>query len=39
MAVVVSLICGVVAFLIYLPFIRIYDKKLVEQEKGGESVL
>uniref|UniRef100_A0A7U4DKI8 Permease IIC component n=1 Tax=Geobacillus sp. (strain Y4.1MC1) TaxID=581103 RepID=A0A7U4DKI8_GEOS0 len=38
-AVVVSLICGVVAFLIYLPFIKIYDNKLVKQEKGGEPVL
>ncbi|AGT33815.1 PTS cellobiose transporter subunit IIC [Geobacillus genomosp. 3] len=39
MAVVVSLICGIVAFLIYLPFIKIYDNKLVQQEKGGEPVL
>lgn len=39
LAVVVALICGFVAFLIWLPFIRIYDKKLVEQEKGGEALI
>ncbi|WAA10127.1 PTS cellobiose transporter subunit IIC [Fervidibacillus albus] len=39
LAVIVSILCGVIAFLIYLPFIKLYDNKLVEQEKGGESVL
>ncbi|XJZ26719.1 PTS cellobiose transporter subunit IIC [Bacillota bacterium Lsc_1132] len=39
MAVIVALINGVVAFLIYFPFIKLYDNKLVEQEKGGESVI
>lgn len=39
MAIVVALINGVVAFLVYLPFIKIYDNKLVEQEKGGESII
>ncbi len=31
----VSLFCGVVAFLIYLPFIKSYDKQLVEQERAN----
>ncbi|KYD28866.1 PTS cellobiose transporter subunit IIC [Geobacillus stearothermophilus] len=39
MAVVVAFICGIVALLIYLPFVKLYDNKLFEQEKGGESVL
>ncbi|MGZ0087415.1 PTS cellobiose transporter subunit IIC [Caldibacillus thermoamylovorans] len=39
MAVVVALICGIVAFLIYLPFIKLYDNKLFKQEKGEEPVL
>ncbi|ASE34975.1 PTS cellobiose transporter subunit IIC [Mammaliicoccus sciuri] len=39
MAVLVSLICGFVAFLIWLPFIKIYDKKLVEQEKGNDALI
>lgn len=39
MAIIVALICAIVAFLIWLPFIRMYDKKLVEQEQGGESVI
>ncbi|MBV7390102.1 PTS cellobiose transporter subunit IIC [Enterococcus sp. ALS3] len=32
-AAVVALICALVAFLIYLPFARFYDQKLVKQEK------
>ncbi|MEB7815665.1 PTS cellobiose transporter subunit IIC [Mammaliicoccus sciuri] len=39
MAVLVSLICGFVAFLIWFPFIKIYDKKLVEQEKGNDALI
>ncbi|MFX3628999.1 MAG: PTS cellobiose transporter subunit IIC [Ectobacillus sp.] len=39
LAVVVALISSVVAFLIWLPFIKMYDKKLVEQENGGEAVI
>jgi len=39
MAFFVALLCAAVAFIIWLPFIKMYDKKLVEQEKGGESVL
>lgn len=39
MAVIVALICGIVAFLVWFPFIKMYDNKLVIQEKGGESVL
>lgn len=39
MAVLVSLICGLVAFLIWFPFIKIYDNKLVEQEKGNDALI
>ncbi|MGY0684751.1 PTS cellobiose transporter subunit IIC [Mammaliicoccus sciuri] len=39
MAVLVSLICGFVAFLIWFPFIKIYDEKLVEQEKGNDALI
>ncbi|UXU83507.1 PTS cellobiose transporter subunit IIC [Mammaliicoccus sciuri] len=39
MAVLVSLICGFVAFLIWFPFIKIYDKKLLEQEKGNDALI
>lgn len=39
MAVIVSIICGFVAFLIWFPFIKIYDKKLVEQEKGNDTLI
>ncbi|API92141.1 MULTISPECIES: PTS cellobiose transporter subunit IIC [Virgibacillus] len=39
MAVVVAVICAIVAFLIWLPFIKLYDKKLVEQEKGEEAFI
>ncbi|MCD3218707.1 PTS cellobiose transporter subunit IIC [Staphylococcus sciuri] len=39
MAVLVSLICGFVAFLIWFPFIKIYDNKLVEQEKGNDALI
>ncbi len=38
-AVLVALICGVASFLVWLPFIRMYDKKLVVQEQGGESII
>jgi cellobiose PTS system EIIC component len=39
LAVVVAVISSVVAFLIWLPFIKLYDKKLVEQENGGEAII
>lgn len=39
MAIIVALVCAIVAFLIWLPFIKIYDKKLVKQEKGEESLI
>ena len=39
MAVFVSIICAIVAFLIWLPFIKIYDSKLVEQEKGNDALI
>ncbi|WJP97367.1 PTS cellobiose transporter subunit IIC [Macrococcus bovicus] len=38
-AVIVALICGIASFLVWLPFIRMYDKKLVVQEQGGESII
>ncbi|GAA0609832.1 PTS cellobiose transporter subunit IIC [Virgibacillus siamensis] len=34
MAVIVAFICGIAAFLVWFPFIKIYDKRLLEQEKG-----
>ncbi|WP_239732617.1 MULTISPECIES: PTS cellobiose transporter subunit IIC [unclassified Mammaliicoccus] len=39
MAVLVSIICAIVSFLIWLPFIKIYDSKLVEQEKGNDALI
>ncbi|WP_182200247.1 PTS cellobiose transporter subunit IIC [Paraliobacillus salinarum] len=39
MAPVVALICGLAAFLVWLPFIKMYDSKLVKQEQGGPAVL
>ncbi|MFD1388824.1 PTS cellobiose transporter subunit IIC [Oceanobacillus oncorhynchi subsp. oncorhynchi] len=39
MAAVVSVLCGFVAFLIWLPFIKMYDKKLVDQEKGEDALI
>lgn len=36
MAVLVALICALVAFLVWFPFIKIYDNKLYEQEQSGE---
>jgi len=32
-AVVVALVCAVAAFLVYFPFIRVYDKKLLKEEQ------
>ncbi|AXI10273.1 PTS cellobiose transporter subunit IIC [Oceanobacillus zhaokaii] len=39
MAIIVAIISAIAAFLIWLPFIKMYDKKLVEQEKGGEALI
>jgi len=36
-AAICAIVCAVVAFLIWLPFIKIYDNKLVKQEQTGES--
>lgn len=33
-AVLVALVCAFAAFLVYLPFIRVYDQKLVKKEQG-----
>lgn len=38
-AIIVALICAIVAFLIWLPFIKMYDNKLVKQEHGEESLI
>lgn len=32
-AVLVALVCAVAAFLVYFPFIRVYDKKLLKEEQ------
>ena len=43
-AAIVAIICAVSAFVIYLPFARAYDKKLVDEEStvseeaAGESI-
>ncbi|EHJ56852.1 PTS system, lactose/cellobiose family IIC component [Streptococcus urinalis FB127-CNA-2] len=34
-AIVVALLCALVAFLVYYPFIRVYDKKLVAEEAAN----
>lgn len=33
-AALLALVCAVAAFLVYFPFIRVYDKKLVKEEQG-----
>lgn len=33
-AVILALICAVIAFLIYLPFIKVYDSNLFKEEQG-----
>ncbi|MDY0406722.1 PTS cellobiose transporter subunit IIC [Virgibacillus sp. 179-BFC.A HS] len=38
-AIIVALVCGIAAFLVWFPFIRMYDKKLVKQEKGEEAMI
>ncbi|MEW9677673.1 PTS cellobiose transporter subunit IIC [Lentibacillus sp. L22] len=38
-AIIVALICAIAAFLIWLPFIKMYDKKLVKQEKGEDALI
>lgn len=35
-AIVLSLLLIVLSTVIYLPFVRIYDKQLMEQEQAGE---
>ena len=32
-AVLVALVCAIAAFLVYFPFIRVYDKKLLKEEQ------
>ncbi len=34
-AIIVSIICTIVAFLVYYPFIRAYDNKLLKEEAGN----
>lgn len=34
-AIVVSIVCAVVAFLVYYPFIRAYDKQLLKEEAAN----
>lgn len=38
MAAAVAIICALAAFIIWLPFIKMYDKKLVKQEQGEEAL-
>ncbi|GGA92134.1 PTS cellobiose transporter subunit IIC [Ornithinibacillus halotolerans] len=39
MAIIVAIICALVAFIVWLPFIKMYDSKLVKQEQGEESLI
>lgn len=39
MSIVVALICLIVASLIWYPFFKMYDKKLVAQEQGEDSLI
>lgn len=39
MALFVAVVCAIIGFLIWLPFIKLYDKKLVQQEEGEESTI
>lgn len=39
MAAIVAIICGIVAFLVWLPFIKMYDNQLVKQEQGEGSIM
>lgn len=32
--IILALVCAIAAFLVYYPFIRLYDKKLVNEEQG-----
>jgi len=36
-AVLIAIICALAAFVVWFPFIKIYDKKLLNEEKGEES--
>ena len=34
-AIIVAFVCAIAAFLVYYPFIRAYDKKLLKEEQGA----
>jgi len=37
-AFICAIVCALVAFLIWLPFIKVYDARLAKQEAGEEKV-
>jgi PTS system cellobiose-specific IIC component len=37
-SVILALICAVAAFLVYYPFIRNYDRKLVKEEREASAI-
>lgn len=39
LAIIVALVSAIAAFIVWLPFIKMYDNKLVKQEEGGESLI
>ncbi|GGN65250.1 PTS cellobiose transporter subunit IIC [Oceanobacillus indicireducens] len=39
LAIIVALVSALAAFIVWLPFIKMYDNKLVKQEEGGESLI
>lgn len=39
MAILVAILCAIVAFIIWFPFIKMYDKKLLAQEAGEDALI
>lgn len=39
MSIVISILCAIIAFLIWFPFIKMYDQKLLAQEAGEDSLI
>src|SRR5699024_3173654 len=38
-SVIIAIICAIAAFLVWLPFIKIYDTKLLKEEQGEETAI
>ena len=39
MSIVISILCAIIAFLIWFPFIKMYDQKLLAQEAGEDALI